>query len=302
MKPFDKIYVAAPEFVNELKAELKDITAIHDRLIFTTSSPEHVVWAQDVWLDPHVITITSISDAVKKLRGLGKYWALFSVAQHRRAKLIQEQLPKLKITERLSFPAKLDGPMIGSWTLLDANTLVASPTHLKPVPHGVMEFVENKSVPPTRAYLKLWEALTLLQRYPQAGETCLDLGSSPGGWTWVLQSLGANVISVDKADLDPKIASLPRVMHRRESAFGIEPASIGKIDWLCCDVICYPERLYTLVNRWLDSGLCSNFICTIKLQGDSDVGVIEKFKNMTGSQVLHLYHNKHELTWIYVAH
>lgn len=300
MKPFKTIYLAAPDFIGELRKELTDVTFMQDRLIFTATDPQETVWAQDVWLNPRVVPIVSISDAVKKLRALGKHWVLFSIAQHRRARLIQEQLPKFKST-RLEFPLKKDLPTLGVWTLLDANTVVASPTHLKPVPNGIMEFVENKTVPPTRAYLKLWEALTLLRKYPTTGQTCLDLGSSPGGWTWVLQSLGANVISVDKADLDSKIAKLPRVTHRQESAFGLNPTDIGKVDWLCCDVICYPERLYTLVTRWLDSGLCQNFICTIKLQGDTDFTVIQKFKDIPGSRVLHLYHNKHELTWMHVA-
>ena len=77
---------------------------------------------------------------------------------------------------------------------------------------------KTAAAPPNRAYLKLWEALTLAAnmpdgRMPRPGELCLDLGSSPGGWSWVLQKLGARVISVDKAPLDPadRIAARHRV-------------------------------------------------------------------------------------------
>ena len=65
-----------------------------------------------------------------------------------------------------------------------------------PFPHGEVGFVEDKAIPPNRAYLKLWEAFTLLGRHPGAGERCLDMGASPGGWTWVLQSLGAQVLGI----------------------------------------------------------------------------------------------------------
>jgi hypothetical protein len=47
---------------------------------------------------------------------------------------------------------------------------------------------------------------TLICERPQPSEFCVDLGSSPGGWTWVLQKLGARVLSVDKAALDPSVA------------------------------------------------------------------------------------------------
>ena len=73
---------------------------------------------------------------------------------------------------------------LGSWTLLDAGTLLASPHCTSPFPNGEVHFVEDRAGPPSRAYLKLWEALTLIGRRPQPGETCLDLGSSPGGWSW----------------------------------------------------------------------------------------------------------------------
>jgi integrase len=54
--------------------------------------------------------------------------------------------------------------------------------------------VKNGTPKPSRAYLKLWELFTLIGEHPRPGELCLDLGSSPGGWTWVLQRLGARVV------------------------------------------------------------------------------------------------------------
>jgi hypothetical protein len=111
-----------------------------------------------------------------------------------------------------------------------------------------MNFVEDRSGPPSRAYLKLWEALTRLGRYPKPGESCIDLGASPGGWTWVIQSLGAHVIAVDKAPLDPAVVALTNVEVREQSAFALTPDEIGPVDWLFSDIICYPERLLRLVD------------------------------------------------------
>jgi len=109
----------------------------------------------------------------------------------------------------------------------------------------------NRRGPPSRAYLKLWEALTVFGCRPEPGETCLDLGASPGGWSWALQGMGAHVVSVDKAPLAPEIARLPGIEHRQESAFALDPRVIGPVDWVFSDVVCYPERLLALVERWL---------------------------------------------------
>src|SRR5262249_27234789 len=145
---------------------------------------------------------------------------------------------------------------------------------------------------------KLWEALTVLGRHPQPGERCLDLGSSPGGWTWVLQSLGARVVSVDKAPLAPEIAALPRVEFRRASAFAPDAREGGAARWRFSGVVCYPARLLGLVERWLESGLARNLVCTLKFQGATDHATARCFAAIPGARLLHLHHNKHELTWV----
>ena len=40
-----------------------------------------------------------------------------------------------------------------------------------------------------------------------------------------------------------------------ESAFALEPASVGPVDWLFSDIACYPARLLRLVEKWRASGL-----------------------------------------------
>jgi 23S rRNA (cytidine2498-2'-O)-methyltransferase len=187
---------------------------------------------------------------------------------------------------------------MGAWSLLDANTLIGSAECESPFPGGIIEFEEDKEGPPSRAYLKLWEALTYCGRPVQPGERCLDAGASPGGWTWALANLGAEVLAVDRAPLEDRILAMPSVSFQKHDAFTLPPQEIGPLDWLFSDVICYPPRLYEWIGKWLDSGLCENFICTIKMQGDWDAETTRLFAAIPGSKVVHLYHNKHELTWI----
>jgi len=102
---------------------------------------------------------------------------------------------------------------------------------------------------------------------------------------------------VDKAPLDPRIAELDGVDYRCQSAFALKLEDVGPVDWVFSDVVCYPERLYDLVLRWLDSGLCRNMVCSIKFQGAIDHAMVARFSAIPGSRIVHLHHNKHELTW-----
>jgi len=81
--------------------------------------------------------------------------------------------------------------------------------------------VEDKEGPPSRAYLKLQEALTLARRWPQRGDRCLDAGACPGGWTWVLANLGAQVTAVDRSPLEDRIMARPEVNFIKQRRFHI---------------------------------------------------------------------------------
>jgi 23S rRNA (cytidine2498-2'-O)-methyltransferase len=291
-------YLAAEGYLEDMLVELgPDAIAGMGRLVLAPGPPRPVSWVANIWHAPQRIEIASIGDAARKLRGMQRNWALYSHAHHRRAALIAEQLPKVS-AKPLVFGAPAPAAPLGSWTLADPHTLLAAPRCSSPFPNGEVQFVENRTAPPSRAYLKLWELFTLIGERPQPGELCLDLGSSPGGWTWVLQSLGARVISVDKAPLDPRIAGLPGVEVRRESAFALDPGSFVGIKWLFSDVVCYGRRLHALVERWIAAGTCQHFVCTLKFQGPTDHDTARSFAAIPGSRLLHLHHNKHELTWI----
>lgn len=298
-------YIAPEGFTEELIEELgPSVESVHDRLVIASGparpDPRTVAWAQNKWLDPIEIRIESISDGAKKLRALQGRWSLYSVAHHRRAQLIQDQLPKLRNPE-IEFLGKLPAFAPGSWTLLEPDLILASPRCTSLFPNGEVHFNENKSLPPSRAYLKLWELFTVHGIRPPAGARVVDMGSCPGGWTWVLQQLGCRVVSVDRAPLDEKIARLPRIEFIQHNAFTLDPAKIGPVDWFFSDIICEPKKLLQLVEKWRANSLCKNFVCTIKFKGRTDQETTRLFAEIPGSVILHQYHNKHELTWVNVA-
>ncbi len=214
--------------------------------------------------------------------------------------MIQEKLPFLSLKPK-RFPWLLPESPVGSWTLLDAHTIIASPHCSSPFPGGVLTFEEDNINPPSRAYLKLQEALVRARKWPLPGEKCLDAGACPGGWTWVLANLGAEIRAVDRSPLDERLMNNPRVSFIKHDAFTIKPEEIGPIDWFFSDVICYPEKLYQWIEKWLASGLCKNFVCTIKMQGKPDFETTRRFADIPGSSVVHLCYNKHELTWMHIT-
>jgi 23S rRNA (cytidine2498-2'-O)-methyltransferase len=292
-------YLAPDGFLAELLNELGTAAhEVHGSLVLAADLTRPLAWVSNVWSNPALIPISSIGDAANKLRAIQRNWALYSVAHHRRAALIADRLPKVS-AKPLVFGSPAPSAPLGSWTLIGSDMMLASSSCSSPFSNGEARFVEDRTAP-SRAYLKLWEAFTLLGLRPQPGELCLDLGASPGGWTWVLQRLGARVLSVDKAPLDPRVASLPGVEYRRESAFALDPRKVGSVDWLFSDVVCYPRRLLALVQTWLQARSARRFVCTLKFQGATDFEAMRGFAAIPGSKLLHLHHNKHELTWVHL--
>ena len=294
------IHVAAPDFEAELAAELGRAGSRlvpNGRLFRAPSAEPRPVWAVNTWLDPVRVHFDSISDAATALLGLGRRWAHHATTLHRRAALIADKLPRVAFPP-LVFPSPAPSGPLGSWALVGPNEIVASARCTSPFPDGEIRFVEDHENPPSRAYLKLWEAFTVAGRRPKPGDRCVDLGSSPGGWTWALERLGARVISVDKAPIDARLTRLTRVRYVKDSAFAVDPAKVGRVDWLVSDVICYPARSLSLVERWLASHPRASFVVTIKLQGETDPAPLSDLAAIEHATLIHLPHNKHELTWI----
>jgi len=294
-------YLAAEGFEADLAEELRRagrrVAGWHGPLALSPDPPGTAAWALDVWTAPVEVAAPSIRAAADALRAVGRNWGLLEVAHHRRAALIREALPVLR-PKPIVFPAPPPASHLGAWTLLAPDRMLASATKTSPFVNGAPVFVEDREGPPSRAYLKLWEALTRIGRWPGAGETCLDLGAVPGGWSWALARLGAAVTAVDKAEMDPRVAALPNVAVRRESAFGIEPYPV---DWLFSDVICYPARLLGLVRRWMEAGAARNIVVTVKFQGATDHETAEAFAAIPGGAVFHGASNKHELMFAWPA-
>ncbi|MFT5222298.1 MAG: 23S rRNA (cytidine2498-2'-O)-methyltransferase, partial [Glaciecola sp.] len=285
------------ELDDELAREGAAVVQTHGRLRIVEGAPVHAAWSANTWWDAERIAVTSIGHAAKELRARQRNWALYAPELRGRAELIADKLPHVAARPLEMGDVAPDSPL-GSWTLLDKGLVLAATHCSSPFPNGEPEFVEDRIGPPSRAYLKLWETFARIRRQPVRGERCLDLGASPGGWTWLLARTGADVLAVDKAPLAPDVDALPNVSFLRGSAFAMEPKEHGPVDWLCSDIIAYPDRLCGLAERWLAAGMVRNVVCTVKLQGATDHEAAARFAALPGAQLFHLTQNKHELTCV----
>lgn len=311
-------FLAYPEMQGMLKTELAGRlgfsslpTSVYGDLLYYEDFPVEKVqnendlpyWARTTMLEPEIIEFNSIGEAASALKSRQRSWAPYQYQFFRRANLIQEKLPYVNLKVR-KFPVKIPSSPIGLYTLISERSMICSAKTSSFLPAGQIVFEEDHENPPSRAYLKIQESLTmanLLQgaELPKVGDKCFEAGACPGGWTWVLVGLGANVHAVDRAPLAPSLMENPLVKFQTHDAFTLKPEEIGPCEWVFSDVICYPERLLKWVKEWLSSGLVKNMICTIKMQGEPQWDVIREFAEIPGSRVVHLNYNKHELTWIH---
>lgn len=296
------IVALAPRFLeNELEVELRirgiRPAARSGRLFLCdTLSDPGLIWADDVWEDVQVVPVASIAQGGRILKKFGIPFANASQENFRRAELMLQNVRRFPL-RRLRFGEALPPGPWAVFALPAPNCLWVSLRTRARVPLGWAEFEENRTEPPSRAYLKLWELFTVHGvRVP--GKRVVDLGAAPGGWTWVLAQMGFDVTAVDKAPLAEAAACHPHVRILRQSAFGLDPRELGPVDAVFSDIICYPARALMLVKKWMQAGT-SLIVCTVKFQGPTDWDAIRAFGAIDGSRLIHQYANKHELTWVW---
>lgn len=154
---------------------------------------------------------------------------------------------------------------------------------------------------PSRAAMKLEEALDALPFEPGRGDACVDLGAAPGGWTQRLVARGARVVAVDPARLMPELARNPRVRHVQESAFSYAPEEPA--DWLFCDMAWRPLEVAQLLAKWGRRGWASHLVANIKLPMKDKNPILLRVRHILtedggweGLVMRQLYHDRDEVT------
>lgn len=188
----------------------------------------------------------------------------------------------------------------GALSILTPPELAAWQSAISLVPGGDYPWIEDRQAP-SRAFAKVHEAEAHSGLWIAKGETCVDLGASPGGWTWVAVERGARVVAVDRSPLRDDLMREPYVEFVRGDAFRHRPPK--RVDWLLCDVIAFPQKTLELLRTWLVERLCRRFLVTIKFRGDDEHPLLEAFKTLLEAHagpylIRRLRANKNEATII----
>lgn len=160
---------------------------------------------------------------------------------------------------------------------------------------------------PSRSYLKVEEAYIVLGREPQAGETVVDLGAAPGGWSYSAAKRGATVVAIDNGPLKGGAFGHPLITHRLEDAFKFQPPPGVVYDWLFCDLVEEPHHvMQNIVTPWLAQGWCRHFVINFKFGHVDSLGLLAEvrapdspfMRHATNFRIRHLYHDREEFTLV----
>jgi 23S rRNA (cytidine2498-2'-O)-methyltransferase len=157
---------------------------------------------------------------------------------------------------------------------------------------------------PSRSYLKTEEAFRAFGHAPQKNNLVVDLGASPGGWSYSALKRGAVVIAVDNGPLKGSVALHPHMSHLQVDAFKYTYERSQRADWLFCDILEQPEVVLELLSKWLKQKWCRYFIVNLKLGRTDPVLLLKKIKDphqgiasyCTLLSVKQLYHDREEIT------
>ena len=177
---------------------------------------------------------------------------------------------------------------------------LVSPNEAISLAPGGRNRMRREAASPSRAAMKLEEALDWLGLEPGRGETCVDLGAAPGGWTQRLVARGAKVVAVDPAKLLPELAQNRLVRHRQESAFAYAPEEPS--DWLFCDMAWRPLEVAQLLGKWARNRWATHLVANIKLPMKDKNPILFRVRQTLEEagwsevRIRQLYHDRDEVT------
>lgn len=157
---------------------------------------------------------------------------------------------------------------------------------------------------PSRSYLKVEEAYGILGREPAAGESVVDLGAAPGGWSFSAARRGAHVIAIDNGPMKGGALGHAHIDHRREDAYRFRPEAATPVDWLYCDMVDDPQEvLRAIVEPWIGQHWCRRFIINLKFGRADAVALLADVRRRLAPRcarlvVRHLFHDREEFTLI----
>lgn len=163
---------------------------------------------------------------------------------------------------------------------------------------------------PSRSTLKLEEAFAVFlgaawREQLADCHTGVDLGASPGGWTWQLVNQGMHVYAIDNGPMDTDLMATTQVDHQKADGFLWKPDRI--VDWLVCDMVEKPARVAFLMYEWLHDRHARYAMFNLKLPMRKRYAQWQEIREFLEARIAqehpkaefrakHLYHDREEIT------
>lgn len=179
-----------------------------------------------------------------------------------------------------------------------------------PWPRGIVR-LRFPSDAPSRSTLKLEEAfLSFLNADERASSLApsrraVDLGASPGGWSYQFVRRGIRTAAVDNGPMDARLLESGLVEHLRVDGFKFVPPR--PVDWMVCDMVERPRRVAELVLKWWTQMHAKRMIVNLKLPMKKRWQEVSEIKTLMTDElqrlerpfdlsIKHLYHDREEVT------
>jgi len=101
----------------------------------------------------------------------------------------------------------------------------------------------------SRAWLKLDEAIAVFGIDFAPGERACELGAAPGGSCQRLLEAGLEVVGIDPAVIDPRVADQPRFTHWRKRSRDVKLRDFRGFDWVVSDMNIDPVSTLAAIGR-----------------------------------------------------
>lgn len=157
---------------------------------------------------------------------------------------------------------------------------------------------------PSRSYMKIEEAFDHLGEEPRAGQTVVDLGAAPGGWTHAFLKRGCRVLAVDRGPMKVG-AEAGRGQFRQVLEDGLSfqpPGTWLPADWLVSDMLVPPGKTLGLLRRWCEARWMKRVVVNVKIPQQHPYPVLQPIEDFLGRvpgltcRVRQLYHDRREVT------
>lgn len=133
---------------------------------------------------------------------------------------------------------------------------------------------------PSRAYLKLEEALAFSGEAIGAHDVVVELGCAPGGATSALLARGATVVGIDPGDMHPDVLAHPRFTHLAMPVGAVSREALpGRATVIVCDVHLAPPVAIRALRRIVAMYRPSLrlLVTTLKLNDDRMAAEVPRF-------------------------